>query len=202
MIAWRAVANAGISGSDVRDIMLEAVEARFGGPRAMSMVEMLTDNGSAYSARETRIFARQLGLRPCFTPVRSPQSNGISEAFVHILKRDYVRVSPLPDAHTALTSLADWIEDYIEHHPHSGLKMRSPREHRAMVNNRLNLSGEIGARSATATAIVFLCTSAPTYFTVLLVVRLHAGDRADQLGATSSLHITRQATPASGEHVV
>jgi putative transposase len=132
VIAWRAVATAGISGSDVRDIMLEAVEARFGGARAMALVEMLTDNGSAYTARETRIFSRQLGLKPCFTPVRSPQSNGISEAFVHTLKRDYVRVSPLPDAHTALTSLADWIEDYNEHHPHSGLKMRSLREHRAM----------------------------------------------------------------------
>ena len=92
VIAWRGVANAGISGSDVRDIMLEAVETRFGGPRARSMVEMLTHNGSAYTARETRIFARQLGLKPCFTPVRSPQSNGISEAFVHTLKRDYVRV--------------------------------------------------------------------------------------------------------------
>ena len=37
-----------------------------------------------------RTFARQLGLKLCFTPVRSPQSNGISEAFVHTLKRDYV----------------------------------------------------------------------------------------------------------------
>ena len=30
IIAWRAVVNAGISGSDIRDIMLEAVERRFG----------------------------------------------------------------------------------------------------------------------------------------------------------------------------
>jgi putative transposase len=30
IIAWRAVVNAGISGSDVRDMMLEAVERRFG----------------------------------------------------------------------------------------------------------------------------------------------------------------------------
>ena len=30
VIAWRAVVNAGISGSDVCDMMLEAVEARFG----------------------------------------------------------------------------------------------------------------------------------------------------------------------------
>ena len=31
VIAWRAAADAGISGSDIRDMMLEAVEARFGG---------------------------------------------------------------------------------------------------------------------------------------------------------------------------
>lgn len=131
IIAWRAVVNAGISGSDVRDIMLEAVEIRFGSLRASSLVEMLSDNGSAYTARETRQFAQQIGLKPCFTPVQSPQSNGISEAFVHTLKRDYVRVSPLPDAQTALRLLPTWIEDYNNNHPHSGLKMRSPREFRA-----------------------------------------------------------------------
>ena len=46
IIAWRAVVNAGISGSDIRDIMLEAVERRFDGHRAPSVIEMLTDNGS------------------------------------------------------------------------------------------------------------------------------------------------------------
>ncbi len=127
-IAWRVVANAGISGSDVRDMMLEAVEKRFGAYRAPEPVEMLTDNGSPYTARETRIFATQLGLKPCFTPIASPQSNGISEAFVNTLKRDYLRVKPLPDAETVLKLIAGWFEDYNENHPHSGLKMRSPRE--------------------------------------------------------------------------
>lgn len=131
IISWRAVVNAGISGSEVRDIMLEAVEKRFGTCQAPALIEMLTDNGSPYTARETRIFARQIGLKPCFTPVRSPQSNGISEAFVHTLKRDYVHVSPLRDAATALALIETWIEDYNEHHPHSGLNMRSPREFRA-----------------------------------------------------------------------
>ena len=128
IIAWRAVANAGISGSDVRDMLLEAVETRFGTCRAPEQVEVLSDNGSPYTAKETRIFARQLSLKPCFTPVASPQSNGMSEAFVKTLKRDYVRVNPLPDAETALTLIGDWIEDYNENHPHSGLKWRSPRE--------------------------------------------------------------------------
>ena len=80
IMAWHAVAGAGISGSMVRDMMLEAVENRFAAIRAPHPVEWLSDNGSAYTARETRDFAAALDLVPCFTPVQSPESNGISEA--------------------------------------------------------------------------------------------------------------------------
>jgi len=51
IISWTAVANAGISGSDIRDTMLEAVEKRFGATRAAHAIEHLSDNGSAYTAR-------------------------------------------------------------------------------------------------------------------------------------------------------
>ena len=44
------------------------------------------------------------------------------------LKRDYVRVNPLPDAQIVLSLIGDWIEDYNKNHPHSGLKWKSPRE--------------------------------------------------------------------------
>ncbi len=128
IIAWHAVANAGISGSMVRDMMLEAVESRFAAIQAPHALEWLTDNGSAYTAHETRTFATALNLVPCFTPFQSPESNGISESFVKTFKRDYVRVNPLPDAITALRQIGGWFEDYNENHPHSGLKMRSPRE--------------------------------------------------------------------------
>jgi transposase InsO family protein len=47
---------------------------------------------------------------------------------VKTLKRDYLRVNPIPDAAAALDQIAGWFEDYNESHPHSGLKMRSPRE--------------------------------------------------------------------------
>ena len=43
-----------------------------------------------------------LGLRLSFTPVRSPESNGISEAFVKTLKRDYARHSIMPRRSCAL----------------------------------------------------------------------------------------------------
>jgi putative transposase len=128
IIAWCAVAGAGISGGMVRDMMLEAVETRFSGLRAALPVEWLTDNGSPYTAQETRDFAAALNLVPCFTPVQSPESNGMAESFVKTFKRDYVRVNPLPDAVTALRQIAGWFEDYNQNHPHSGLRMRSPRE--------------------------------------------------------------------------
>lgn len=128
VIAWAAVCGAGISGADVRDMMLEAIETRFGTVRAPHPIEHLSDNGSPYTAKETRDFAAALNLVPCFTPVRSPESNGLSEAFVKTFKRDYLRVNPLPDADAVLRQIAGWIDDYNEIHPHSALRMRSPRE--------------------------------------------------------------------------
>jgi len=128
IIAWVAVANAGISGSDIRDMMLEAVERRFNALRAPHAIEHLSDNGSPYTAVDTRRFATALNLTPCFTPVASPQSNGMSESFVKTFKRDYARINPLPDGQTILNQIAGWIEDYNEIHPHSALKMKSPRE--------------------------------------------------------------------------
>lgn len=85
-------------------------------------------HGSAYQARDTRIFAAQVDLKPCFTPVASPESNGVAEAFVKTIKCDYVYVSPLPEAKTVLKQIDGWFEDYNDNHPHSALRMRSLRE--------------------------------------------------------------------------
>jgi putative transposase len=70
-----------------------------------------------------------LNLAPCFTPVESPESNGMAEAFVKTLKRDYVRVSPIANAVEAPSLMETWMEDYSTVHPHSRLGYRSPREY-------------------------------------------------------------------------
>ena len=72
--------------------------------------------------------ALALNLDPCFTPVESPESNGMAEAFVKTFKRDYVRVNPIPDARAALAAIPLWMDDYNNVHPHSRLGYRSPRE--------------------------------------------------------------------------
>ena len=127
VMGWLAT-SASISGEMVRDLMVACVERRFGISKAPHPVEWLSNNGSAYIAKDTLDTATALGLKLCFTPVRSPESNGIAEAFVKTFKRDYARLSILPDAKTVIALLAAWFEDYNEVHPHSGLKFFSPRE--------------------------------------------------------------------------
>ena len=87
-------------------------------------MQWLTDNGSIFAAYKTINIALALNLEPCFTPVESPESNGMAEAFVKTLKRDYVRVSPIGDAAAALTQIDRWMEDYNTVHPHSRLGYR------------------------------------------------------------------------------
>ncbi len=58
------------------------------------------------------------------------QSNGMAESFVNTFKRDYVARMDLSDAQTVLAQLAAAFEHFNEVHPHSSLKMRSPREFR------------------------------------------------------------------------
>jgi putative transposase len=128
VIGWLAT-TAGISGEMIRDMMVQCVERRFASVRAPHKVQWLTDNGSIFAADKTVEIALALNLEPCFTPVESPESNGMAEAFVKTLKRDYVRVIALPDADTALAMLENWMEDYNTVHPHSRLGYRSPREY-------------------------------------------------------------------------
>jgi transposase InsO family protein len=128
VISWVAT-TAGISGEMIRDMMVRSVEQRFGAIRAPHPVQWLSDNGSIFAAHKTIEIALALNLVPCFTPVESPESNGMAEAFVKTFKRDYVRVSPILDAAAALALVDSWMEDYNTVHPHSRLGYRSPREY-------------------------------------------------------------------------
>jgi transposase InsO family protein len=113
----------------IRDMMVHCVENRFGVVPAPHRIQWLSDNGSIFAAHKTIYIALALNLKPCFTPVESPESNGMAEAFVKTFKRDYVRVNPIPDAVTALALIDTWMEDYNTMHPHSRLGYRSPREY-------------------------------------------------------------------------
>jgi transposase InsO family protein len=131
VMAWRAWVGKGLPGEPVREMLIEAVELRFGNVEAIPAghtLEFLTDNGGAYIALDTRKLATDLGLKPINTPVCSPQSNGMAESFVKTFKRDYVARMDRSDAKTVLTQLPAAFEHFNTVHPHSALKMMSPRE--------------------------------------------------------------------------
>ena len=107
----------------VGDLMMQTVEYRFGANRTVQVeIEWLSDNDSCDTAAETRSFARTLVLKPVTIPVRSPQSNGMSESLVKTIKRDYVSLALRPDARTEMQHLGSWFEHYNTKHPRSALK--------------------------------------------------------------------------------
>ena len=116
--------------------MLAGVERRFGTDRAPHPIERLSDNGGCRTAKDARDLAQALGLVPCFTPVRSPESDGTSEAFVKTLRRECARVTPPPDTATVLGLglVSAWIDDRTTAHPHAASARHSPREFRAALN--------------------------------------------------------------------
>jgi putative transposase len=131
IIAWRAWSGRGLPGEPVREMLIEAVEKRFGDVDASpDTLEFLSDNGGAYRAHETHAIAKQLGLTPIHTPVCSPQSNGMAESFVNTLKRDYISQMDRSTAAAVLSQLPDVFEHFNEVHPHSALKWKSPRMYR------------------------------------------------------------------------
>ena len=95
----------------------------------------MSDNGSGYTADETRRFAMDIGLKPLTTPVCSPQGNGMTQSFVKTMKRDYVAFMPKPDAVTAARNLVIAFGHYNGKHPHSALKYRLPRAFRRAMDS-------------------------------------------------------------------
>ena len=96
--------------------------------RLPQTIEWLTDNGSGTIAGDTKRLARDIGLEPGTTPVQSPQSNGMAEAFVRTTKRDYVRVLALLDARTVIDPLPIRLAHHNTVHPRKTLGTLSPRE--------------------------------------------------------------------------
>ena len=123
-----------LRGIDIRQLMHGAVTTRFGdGARPDVPIQWLSDNGSMYTALDTICTAERLNLAPITTPAASPQSNGMAEAFVNTLRRDYIVGADLSSAETVLDQVPGWITDYNGVAPHSALGFRSPRQYRTEV---------------------------------------------------------------------
>jgi putative transposase len=114
--------------------MIESVEERFGSVTAPRAIQFLSDRGAIYRAKETRVIGVFLNLQPCFRKAYSPESNGMAEALVKTIKRDYVYANDCVDPETVVKILPKWFKDYNENAPHSALGILSPMEYRKKVS--------------------------------------------------------------------
>ena len=128
-----AKSGKGLTPAMVQDALVFATKRRFGNSSENHVpVQFLTDNGAAYTSISAQALVCRLGLIDCKTPVCSPQNNGIAEAFVKILKRDYLPFIDLTSAHTAMKSLGKVQDLYNRHHPHSASGYLSPKDFREL----------------------------------------------------------------------
>ena len=108
---------------DVQSIMVESLEKRFGQTKAPRMIQFLSDRGSIYRAKETKLIGLTKNLQCCFTMAYSPESNGMAVALVKTMKRDYVYTNDCVDPEAVLKMIPEWFKDYNENAPHSALGM-------------------------------------------------------------------------------
>jgi transposase InsO family protein len=120
-----------LRGTDIPQLMHGAVASRFGeGERPAAPIQWRSDNGSIYTALDTRITAERRHLAPITTPAASPQSNGMSDAFVNTLRRDYLAGADLSTAARVLEQIPTGLADYNAIAPHSALNYQSPQQYR------------------------------------------------------------------------
>jgi len=122
VLAWRFAKR--ITAEDLAEMLREAVFRRFGEARDQAQgIEFLSDNRPKYTSHRFRLFVRAMGLIPCHTPRRSPESNGLAEAFFGSVKRDYVYQAYLETFETVERQIHGWIDHYNQQAPHSALGM-------------------------------------------------------------------------------
>ena len=119
-----------ILADDIQSLMLDSIEKRFNKTKADRQIEWPTDRGAIYRAYNVQALGRQLNLKCCYTASYSPESNGMAEALVGTIKRDYVYVNDCYSAEEVLKMIPRWIKDYNEEAPHSALGMMSPKEYK------------------------------------------------------------------------
>lgn len=127
VLSWRFARR--MLSEELQEMVREAVFRRFGAEKEKAQnIEFLSDNGPEYTCQKLRRILQDFGMVVCRTPRRSPESNGLVEAFFGSFKRDYVYQGELESLETVAQKLPEWIKDYNEVAPHSALGMKSPAQ--------------------------------------------------------------------------
>jgi transposase InsO family protein len=92
----------------------------------VKVVQVMTDNGSAYKSRRFAKLLRRLGLRHIRTRPYTPRTNGKAERFIQTLLREWAYAYRYPSSQHRADELQPWMHHYNFHRPHSATSHRPP----------------------------------------------------------------------------
>lgn len=101
----------------------------------VSVVRVMTDNGSCYRSKAFARTCRQLGLKHIRTKPYTPRTNGKAERFIQTALREWAYAIAYPNSDRRAGELPIWLHRYNWHRPHGSLKSKTPI-------SRLSLTGD------------------------------------------------------------
>ena len=105
---------------------------------AITIEQLLTDNGSGYRSAVHAIACKTLGIRHLRTRAYRPQTNGKAERFIRTMLASWAYGAIYRNSNERTRALDGWIRWYNHHRQHSALAHQPPI---ARLNERTNLVG-------------------------------------------------------------
>jgi transposase InsO family protein len=90
------------------------------------IVQVMTDNGSAYKSRRFAKLLRRLGIRHVRTRPYTPRTNGKAERFIQTLLREWAYAYRYPSSEHRADELQPWMHHYNFYRPHSAIAHKPP----------------------------------------------------------------------------
>ena len=92
----------------------------------VSVLRVMTDNGSCYRSEAFAKTCRRLGLKHLRTRPYTPRTNGKAERFIQSALREWAYARPYPTSDHRTAELPAWLHRYNWHRPHGGIKSHTP----------------------------------------------------------------------------
>src|SRR5438874_8865218 len=103
----------------------------------VTVIRVMTDNGSCYKAFAFRDACRDLGLKHIRTKPYTPKTNGKAERFIQTALREWAYAQAYPTSDRRADELPIWLHQYNWHRPHGGIKSQTPISRLALTEDNL-----------------------------------------------------------------
>lgn len=120
VVHWELLTS--MAASEVRLVVQEAIERTGASP------QVVTDNGSQFTALEFRDLVRRFALQHIRIRTYHPESNGVVERF-HRSTREALSASPLTNLGQVRELIGAWVRHYNEERLHAALGYLPPAEY-------------------------------------------------------------------------